>query len=349
MPLRRRLRLAVIPVVVAVAVYAAWHFHAVKAAAGRSDDLTLYGNVDMREVQLAFQENYRIAEILVEEGAYVRKGQELARLDLRYLKNNVRRVQAVVDTQRHVLVDAESGSRPEEIELARAKVNSAQAVEEDARFSLSRKEYLERSRAVSAEERDKARSNYLVATAALAQAQQQLALAVQGNRREAIEAAASQLKVDEADLATAQDQLADGILRAPADGVVRDRLLQVGDMAGPAKPVITLALMNPIWIRTYVEEPQLSRVRPGSGAWVTTDGGNGERYEGWIGFISPVAEFTPRAVETTSTRTELVYQTRVLVCDPSGALRLGMPATVRIRTPDQDLTRSDTGHACPGT
>jgi HlyD family secretion protein len=345
----RRLKLALIPIALAAAGYGGWHYYSVKAEAAKSDDLTLYGNVDMREVQLAFQETYRIADVLVDEGAHVRKGQELARLDLRYLKDNVLRAQAVVDTQRHVLADLRAGSRPEEIELARARVNSAQAVSDDTKLILGRMEYLVRGSSVSVQERDKARSNHLVAVAALAQSQQQLKLALQGNRPEAIEAAASRLNVDEVDLASAQHQLADGVLRAPADGIVRDRLLQTGDMAGPTKPVMTIALMHPIWVRTYVEEPQLSRVRPGLSAWVTTDAATGQSYKGWIGFVSPVAEFTPRAVETTSTRTELVYETRILVCDLSETLRLGTPASVRIPSLSSEPPGGPVDPACSGT
>jgi HlyD family secretion protein len=332
----RRLKLALIPIALAVAGYGGWHYYSVKAEAAKSDNLTLYGNVDMREVQLAFQETYRIADILVDEGARVREGQELARLDLRYLKDNVLRAQAVVDTQRHVLADLRAGSRPEEIELARARVNSAQAVFDDTKLILGRMEYLVRGSSVSVQERDKARSNHLVAVAALAQSQQQLMLALQGNRSEAIEAAASRLNVDEADLASAQHQLADGVL-------------QTGDMAGPTKPVMTIALMHPIWVRTYVEEPQLSRVRPGLSAWVTTDAATGQSYKGWIGFVSPVAEFTPRAVETTSTRTELVYETRVLVCDPSETLRLGTPASVHIPSLSSEPPSGQVDPACSGT
>jgi HlyD family secretion protein len=346
MPARKRLRFLAIPIVAALAGYAIWHFHVVNAKAANNNDLTLYGNVDMREVQLAFQEDYRIAAILVDEGAHVKKGQELARLDMRFLQDNVLRAQAEVDRQRHALTDLRNGPRPEEIALARAQVSSAEAVDNDMKLRLARMESLVPTRAVSVEERDRAVSNHLVAEAALAEARQRLALALQGNRPEAIEAAASQLKVDEADLAAAKDHLVDGILRAPADGVVRDRLLQVGDMAGPTKPVMTLALMNPVWIRTYVEEPQLSRVRPGMPAWVSIDAPKGQRYAGWIGFISPVAEFTPRAVET-STRTELVYETRVMVCDPSDTLRLGMPTTVVIPPPASGQKIGNTDHTCP--
>jgi HlyD family secretion protein len=99
-------------------------------------------------------------------------------------------------------------------------------------------------------------------------------------------------------------------------------------MASPQQPVFTLALTNPVWVRTYVSETDLGKISPGMKAYATTDSFPEKRYEGWIGYISPTAEFTPKSVETREVRTHLVYQVRVYVCNPENELRLGMPATV---------------------
>jgi HlyD family secretion protein len=99
-------------------------------------------------------------------------------------------------------------------------------------------------------------------------------------------------------------------------------------MASPQKPVFTMALVDPIWIRAYVPEPQLGKLSHGMAAHVTTDSFPGKTYDGWVGFISPTAEFTPKPVETEEVRTRLVYEVRVFVPNPQGELRLGMPATV---------------------
>ena len=117
-------------------------------------------------------------------------------------------------------------------------------------------------------------------------------------------------------------------LVAPSDGVIQDRILEVGDMASPQKPVFTIALTTPLWIRAYVDEPDLGKVVPGMAAIVKTDSYPGKDYHGWVGFISPTAEFTPKPVETSQLRTRLVYQVRVFVDNPQNELRLGMPATV---------------------
>ncbi len=299
-----------------------------RAAAG---GLTVYGNIDMREVQLGFRENYRIEMIFVEEGTRVRKGQPIAKLDTRHLEADVRHAEAVVEMRRHAYADLAAGSRPEEVAEAEAHVAAAAAADDQARRDLERKNDLAATKVGTVYDLQHAQTAALIAAAELRQARESLALVVQGNRPEAVAAARSDLAIAEADLDLARHRLEDGTLVAPDDGVVHNRLLQVGDMAAPDRPVVSLALTNPIWVRTYVEEPQLERVRPGTQAWVITDAGH--KYSGWIGFVSPVAEFTPRAVETPSERTELVYEVRVLVCDPTGALRLGMPTTIHLPEP----------------
>jgi len=153
---------------------------------------------------------------------------------------------------------------------------------------------------------------------------------VLGPRLEDIAAAKATLRAYEAQLALAQRDLADANLLAPSDGVVENRLLEPGDMASPQKPALTLALDDPLWVRVYVAETDLARIRPGMKAEVSIDGFPGRTYAGWVGFISPTAEFTPKSVETAEVRTKLVYQVRVFVRNPRGELRLGMPAVVTL-------------------
>jgi HlyD family secretion protein len=106
-------------------------------------------------------------------------------------------------------------------------------------------------------------------------------------------------------------------------------------MASPQRPVYTLALTDPLWVRAYVQEKDLGKVKSGMRAEVATDSYPGKRYQGWIGYISPSAEFTPKSVETTEVRSNLVYQVRVFVCNPQNELRLGMPATVTMPLNEQ--------------
>ena len=120
------------------------------------------------------------------------------------------------------------------------------------------------------------------------------------------------------------------MLTAPLDATVRSRLIEPGEMASPQKPAFSLAITDPKWVRAYVTETDLGKVRPGMKAAITVDAFAGRRFPGWVGFISPVAEFTPKTVQTTDLRTSLVYEIRVFVTDPNDELRLGMPATVHL-------------------
>jgi HlyD family secretion protein len=183
-----------------------------------------------------------------------------------------------------------------------------------------------------------------MARAELRVAEESLALSVEGPRVEEIEEARAVLMAAEAQLALALEKLKDTELLAPADGVVRNRILEVGDMATPQTPVFTLALNDPVWVRTYAPETDLGKLVPGMLAEVFTDSYPDKKYQGWIGFVSPTAEFTPKSVQTPELRTRLVYQVRIFVCNPQDELRLGMPATVSIPL---DQTKPETGYSAP--
>jgi HlyD family secretion protein len=376
-------RVALIVVLLAVTGTVAsvpwWLTHRHKTA----QELTLYGNVDLRQVELAFNNSERIAEVLVQEGDHVQRGQVLGRLDTRRLEPQVAQAEAQAAAQRQVverlrhgsrpeeIAQAEAqvaaqqqvverlrhGSRPEEIAQARANLESAKADAANARRQYERlKPLLDRAvgGAVSQQDVDNAKAAWDVAEAKLVVTQKALALAVAGPRSEEVAEAearlvASQralalivagprseevaeaearLRAAEAQLALLRQQLADAQLVTPINGIVRTRLMEPGEMASPQKPVFSLAVTDPKWVRAYVSEPDLGKVSPGMVAFVAVDSFPEQRFEGWVGFISPVAEFTPKAVQTAELRTSLVYEVRVFVKDPADALRLGMPATV---------------------
>jgi HlyD family secretion protein len=300
-----------------------------------SREIALYGNVDLRQVQLSFNNSERIAGVLVQEGERVREGQVLARLDTRRLEPQVAQAEAQAAAQRQVVQRLRSGSRPEEIAQARATVASAKADAVNARQQYERiKSAAEMSagRAVRQQDVDSARAALQVAEAKLAVNERALELALIGPRKEDIAEAEAHLRANEAQLALLRQQLVDAQLLAPMDAVVRTRILEPGDMASPQKPVFSLAITDPKWVRAYVPEPNLGKLHEGMTAVVAVDSFPERRFEGWVGFISPVAEFTPKTVQTEELRTSLVYEVRVFVKDPSDELRLGMPATVYLNT-----------------
>lgn len=293
-------------------------------------DLTLYGNVDFRQASLAFNGSERIAGVLVEEGDIVKKGQVLARLDISRLAPQVREADAMVASQRAMVMKLRNGSRPEEIAQARANLASAKADAANANIQLERRAALSVNSTISKQELDTTKAAAAMADAKVDVAQSALELAIAGPRAEELLQAEAQLRGSEAQLALMRQQLDDAELLAPFDAVVRSRLMEPGEMAAPTKPVFSLATIGTKWVRAYVSETNLGHIRPGMRAKVMTDSFPDRPLDGWIGFISPIAEFTPKTVETTDLRTSLVYEVRVFVEDPSDMLRLGMPSTVTL-------------------
>lgn len=299
-----------------------------------SGELVLQGNVDLREVALAFKDGERISEVLAQEGDQVRAGQVLARLDTGRLEARIAQAEAQADAQGQALMRLQNGSRPEEIAQARATVTAASAELENARSQDLRLAEISKSsngRAVSGRDVDAARAALHVAQARLDSARKALDLIIAGPRAEDLAQGKAQLDAANAELTLLRRQLADAELKSPTAGVIRSRLMEPGDMASPQRPVFSLALTDPKWVRAYVSEIDLGRVRSGMAADVTVDSFPDHALSGWIGYISSVAEFTPRNVQTKELRTSLVYEVRVFVKDPEDVLRLGMPATVRMR------------------
>ena len=332
--MKRRFLIGGLIAVSLIIAFVAW-----RLMQGESDPmhLTLYGNIDLRQVQLSFNNSERIAAVLVQEGDRVRQGQLLARLDTARLEPQLAQAEAQAAAQLQVVKRLRSGSRPEEIAQARANLQAAQADLANARQQYERwKSAAEISagRAVRQQDVDNARTAVQVAEARLAVVQKTLDLAIAGPRREEINENEARLKAVEAQASVLRQQLKDAQLIAPVDAVIRTRVMEPGEMASPQRPVFALAIIDPKWVRAFISEPDLGKIKPGMPAAVVVDSFAGRRFGGWIGFISPIAEFTPKTVQTEELRTSLVYEVRVFVKDPDDELRLGMPASVYVRPED---------------
>ena len=312
--------------IIAGAAAFAWHPWSKPPA----DSLTLYGNVDVRQVDMAFQALGRVQEMRFEEGDAVKEGDLLARLEPETYKDLADLATARMEGQRIALQRLQAGSRAEEIARDKAQVEAARAAVVDAELLLKRRGELLKTGNVSRELYDEAKNAYDTAVARLDVATQVAQLTRIGPRQEDIDQAKAALSAEQSTLSLAERRLADTELKAPADAIVLSRIVEPGAMVGPSSPVYTLALTDKVWVRTYVSEPDLGRIKPGMAVKVYTDTDPNRAYEGWIGFISPTAEFTPKTVETTELRTQLVYRLRVFVRDPDDRLRQGMPVTVRV-------------------
>lgn len=337
--MKRPLLLITILIVLVGAAGFGWWFYQRHQTNGA---LVLYGNIDLRQVQLAFNNSERIAAVLVQEGDHVKKGQLLARLDTSRLEPQVAQAEAQAAAQRQVVTRMRNGSRPEEIAQARSNVESAKADLVNAQQQYERYKNaaaISGGRAVRQQDVDVAKAALDVAAAKLAVNQKALDLAVLGPRKEDIAENEARLRANEAQAALLRQQLADSQLTAPTDAVVRTHIMEPGEMATPQSPVFSLAIVDPKWVRAYVAESDLGKIYPGMTATIGVDSFPKRRFNGWIGFISPVAEFTPKAVQTEELRTSLVYEVRVFVKDPNDELRLGMPASVYLEQADKETRR----------
>lgn len=239
-------------------------------------EMTLYGNIDIRDVSLAFRVSGRVVELNVDEGDKVTKGQIIARLE------------------RDTFLD----------DMALAK---AQIAEAEAAYNIAILTYQRRAK--------------LVKTGAESKALYDEAVAVKDQALAKVQAAKARLK-------KAETALRDTELMAPSDGTILTRIREKGSIVQDGEPIFTLALQQPVWVRTYVSEPELGKIYEGEPAKVYTDSRPNSPYEAQIGFISPQAEFTPKNVETTQLRTDLVYRLRVIIKNPDTGIRQGMPVTV---------------------
>lgn len=295
-------------------------------------DTLLYGNVDIRDVQLGFRVAGRLASMQLEEGDAVAAGDLLASLDDQPLREALAVAEANVLEAKANLDRANTGSRPQEIEQAEAGVEEAQAALVNADKRLVRQQDLFRQGLNSQRALDDAESQQEQAQARLRAAREALALAREGFREEDRAAAAAALAAAEARRDQAMTQLEDTRLYAPSAGVIQVRAREPGSMVNVGEPVYTLSLTDVVYVRAYVGEVHLGQVVPGAAVEVLSDSSD-RVYVGQVGFVSPRAEFTPKTVETPELRTDLVYRLRIVVTDPDEQLRQGMPVTVRLGAP----------------
>ncbi|MGB2538115.1 secretion protein HlyD [Hafnia paralvei] len=299
--------------------------------------LTLYGNVDIRTVNLGFRVGGRLASLDVDEGDTVTRGMLLGKLDDAPFVNSLNEAKANVAAAQAQLDLLLAGYRTEEIAQARAAVAQQQASFSYADSYLKRQQGLWASKATSANDLEDAKTARNQALANLQAAKDKLSQYETGNRPQEIEQAQASLAQAQAAADQAELNLKDTQLIAPSDGTILTRAVEPGTMLASGSTVFSVSLTRPVWIRAYVSEENLSKAIPGTEIQIYTDGRPNKPYHGKIGFVSPTAEFTPKSVETPELRTDLVYRLRVIVTDADDSLRQGMPVTLRFN--DDDATR----------
>jgi len=299
-----------------------------------SSHLVLHGNVDIRQVDLGFRIGGRIAQMKAEEGDAVKAGEVLAVLDAEPYQHAADLAQAEVAQAEFALLKLQHGNRPQEVKQAYDAVNAQRTNFLNADQSFKRQETLLKTGMTSKQAYDNAFAAQQEAQANLQAAEEAFTVMQEGARQEDVGMASAAMDAAQTRFVIAHMNLTDATLLAPSDGYVLTRIQEPGAMVGSGSPVYTLSVQHPVWVRTYVAEPDLGHVKPGMKVSVYSDSRK-EPFEGEVGYIASTAEFTPKNIETKELRTSLVYRMRITITDPNNKLRQGMPVTVHINVLDK--------------
>jgi len=309
---------------VAVAGWLAW-----QRLAARPDPGTLYGNVEIRQVDLAFNANGTVLRMTRHEGDHVKPGDLLAELDDDTIRSALTLAEARRDATRAQLDLLLAGTRAEEIDQKRADVEVEKANLANAEAVFARQQDLVRRDVTSRQAFDDAKRTLDATRARIAQNEAALAQAVHGPRLEEIAAARANLAASEATVALARTQLSHMRLISPTGGIVMTRVIEPGTVVLPSAAIYSVAIDGEVWVRAFAPEPLLPRLAPGNEVSVSADG-HPTAWRGRVGYVSPAAEFTPKTVETPELRSQLVYRLRIRIENPDDALRQGMPVTIHL-------------------
>jgi HlyD family secretion protein len=391
----------ILPILVVVAAAAGGGYYIYgRLHPKNANTLTVSGNLELTQVDISFKVPGKLIELDVDEGYYVKKGQVIARIDRDQVESQRSRDEASLNNsqfqydqmetsvqwQRRTLdsdialrtaelraseahlAELLAGSRPQEIQEARAAVADAKAQHDQAQADWVRAQDLFKDDDISKQQYDQYRTKLDSTTALLRESNERLALVVEGPRKEDIDAAradvvraqaaleaakANQLELKRreqdvlahrADIARARAQVAitdsqinDTVVTAPIDGVVLVKSAEVGEVLAAGTTVVTIGDIDHPWLRAYISESDLGRVKYGQPAELRSDSFPGKTYPGRISFIASEAEFTPKQIQTFEERVKLVYRIKIDVDNRSHDLKLNMPV-------DADITVGSASH-----
>ncbi|WP_183355071.1 HlyD family secretion protein [Geomonas silvestris] len=317
-------------VVIAVAIAAILYLRR-GGSRGPEGVLRISGNIELTEVQVSFQVPGRVTQRLVDEGALVRQGDLVARLDAAELTQALEAARGEEAAAAAALAELKAGSRREELAQGEALLARAEAEAKRLATDYQRDKVLFGKEVIPKRELDAALAASDSAAAGVRERREALALLRKGPRREQIDQAQARLAAARARVASAQERLDWATLRAPIGGVVLSKSIEPGEQVAAGTPVVTLGDTSQCWLKGYIPENQLGRVKLGQAVRVTTDSHPGKVYPGQVSFISSEAEFTPKSVQTEKERVKLVYRIKVTLANPGLELKPGMPADAEIQ------------------
>ena len=288
-----------------------------------------YGNVDVRTVSLGFRVSGKIKHIYFEEGERIKSGEVIASLDDNLYKEYVKQVNAQIEVQKAKIQKLEKGYRKEEIKKAKALLLEKEVALKKAQSDLNRQKELLSSHSISQQTYDDLNAAYENANALYLYAKSSLDLLKNGYEKEDILAAKAQLEYLMAQKNQQEINLQDTKIYAPSNGTLLTRVYEPGSIVNSSQVVVEMAKDDQYWVRSYMSERYLGIIKQGMKALVYTDSNKGKAYEGIVSFISPLAEFTPKNVQTEELRTDLVYRFRIILKEHDDMIRQGMPVTIK--------------------
>lgn len=295
--------------------------------------LRLTGTIETTTVTVAFKVPGRLKERLVDEGQQVKIGQIVARLEDDELKDERTVRSADQQAAQAALADLKAGSRQEEIAASVATLARLRAEADRAAQDAVRAEALFKKEVIPRKELDAARAAKDATAAAVREGDERLKLVKVGPRPDAIKQAQARLEGAAAARSLADTRLSQAVLAAPISGTVMAKHAEPGELLAAGSPVITVAKMDEVWVRAYLPETQLGKIKLGQQVSVSSDTWKGRTYQGTVSFIASEAEFTPRNVQTEAERVKLVYRIKITIANPQQELKPGMPVDAVIATP----------------
>lgn len=297
-----------------------------------SGELKVSGTIEVTSTELSFKIPGRLAKRLVDEGEMVKAGQVIAYLEDDELKNELGVRSADHRALQAGLADLQAGSRREEIAQGEAALARTKAETQRLASDAVRAEELFRREVIPLKDLEAARAARDSSAATLREAEQRLKLLRSGPRPDAVREKSARVEAAEAALDQAKTRLSQSVLTAGHPGVVLAKHAEPGEMLAAGAPIVTVGKMDEVWLRAYIPENELGRVKLGQTAEVTIDGRRDKVFTGRVSFLSSQAEFTPKNVQTEKERVKLVYRIKITLANPQMELKPGMPADAAIQT-----------------
>ena len=316
----------IIPLLVVIAAVVAGVLYFKNHQPPEQNVVRVSGNIEITDVEVGFKIPGRVEKRLLSEGEMFKAGQVVARLDNQDLAQEIAQRKAQVAVAQAALTELRTGSRPEEIGQAAAVLERNQADGERARIEFERQKKLYEREVISTREYDLAKTTFEGTEARIREAREGLTLIRKGPRQEKIDQAKAALDQAKEVLALAETRMGYSVLIAPISGIVLSENVEPGEYVSPGTPVITVGDLSRVYLRAYINETDLGRVKLGQTVRVFNDTFPGKAYEGKITFMASQAEFTPKNVQTEKERVKLVYRIKVDIPNPQLELKPGMPA-----------------------